>query len=896
MPKLTEELEKLAFGYVYRCMERLAREPIALAKPHLERYVAWMKYQLGRYDRGEILLQNDSFMVYAKDDVLHEELADRLEATSPDGRAIATVGKQLWNILTGETDALELLFSGDVLSVLYRDGLGLQSASSQLGRYLDLLAHKDSALNILELGAGTGGTTGSLLDALSAGPDGKRSIQRFRNYDFTDISISFFEKGKEKFKDHADRMRFKLLDVEKDPIEQGFAAASYDVIIAANVLHATKSIERTLSNIRQLMKPGGKLMLLECTAPTQVGAFVFGTLPGWWLGEEPGRELGPLMDVDNWRRALEKTGFGNDFDAILRDHPGCSPAYQATSVLISSASFAKQAPEPTRSPELPPVSILYDARSKVQKEACSAFEKLLRQQGTDVTIIERNDFDQLIKDNAEKPCISILDLGTDLSAETGPQSFAILKRACRLPMLVWLNEGGGGAPRSPFAESIVGLARAARWENLGMKFSVLTFSGPGPAAPVVAETALQVLARMIEDDHPEGQYAYENGALQVPRMLVNSTMNEAFAARNPGRHETELRPFKDGSDRALRLVVGSPGLLDTLYFEDDDVYDTPLAAGDLEIEVKATGLSFHDVLVGLGRVEDPFMGGECAGYVTRVGSGVKGFKKGDRVVTIFLGSFRTFARGNALLAKKLPDHISFTAAATTPINYCTAWHALVNTARIQKGESVLVHWGAGGLGQAAIQIAQLIGCEVYTTVGSVHKRDALESAYGIPRDHIFSSRDLSFADGIKRMTNGRGVDVVLNSTAGEYLRASWECIAYYGRFVEVGKYDAMTNSRLPMSPFMRNATFSFLDLCHVNIYHPEVGSDVLDKVITLLAEGKLSEPVPVQLYNYSQIEEAYRFMQSGKHIGKIVFEAHDADLVKVTKFNAFPLISIHLAH
>lgn len=872
----TEELEKLSFGYIYRCMAKLKTTPIKFAQTHHPKYVAWMQHQLDRHAKGDILTQNESFMEYALNDKLHLELAERLKSTSPDGRAIATVGEKLWEILSGEADALQLLFSGDVLSVLYRDGIGLRSASAQLGKYLNMLAHKDSALHILEIGAGTGGTTVPALEALSASSDGLVSIPRFQNYDFTDVSIGFFEKAREKFSAYANRMRFKLLDAEKDPVEQGFEAESYDVVIAANVLHATKSIEQTLKCVRQLMKPGGKLILLECTAPSKVGGpFVFGTLPGWWLGEEPGRQLGPLLDIDDWSKVLEKTGY-QPFDAVLMDHPGAGPAYQATSVMISSAITKTEEPKVV----LPPVSILYDEQSALQSAACTALTISLSEHGSHVIAIPVEEFENLIEEHAEKPCLSLLELGTNMLSNVTPQLFGMVKRICKLPVVLWLNEGGGGAPRNPFAEIVVGLSRAARWENLGMKFAVLSFDTFNVATPT-AEAALTVLRKVLADSHAEGQYCFQDGNLEIPRILLNGAVNSAFEERHPDQSKTEIRPFKDCSDRALRLTVGSPGLLDTLYFEDDDVFDMPLQPGELEIEVKATGLSFHDVLVALGRVEDPFMGGECAGYVTRVGSEVTNFKKGDRVVTIFLGSFRSYARGNALLAKKLPDNISFTTAATTPINYATAYHALINTARMKKGESVLIHWGAGGLGQAAIQLAQMIGCEIYTTVGSIQKRDALVSAYGIPSDHIFSSRDLSFADGIKRMTNGRGVDVILNSTAGDYLKASWECIAYYGRFIEVGKYDAMTNTRLPMAPFMRNATFSFLDLCHVNIFHPEVGSDVLSKVIDLLAEGKLTEPRPVKVYDYSQIEEAYRYMQSGKHIGKIVFEAHDEDAVKV---------------
>ncbi|KKO96951.1 lovastatin nonaketide synthase [Trichoderma harzianum] len=231
---------------------------------------------------------------------------------------------------------------------------------------------------------------------------------------------------------------------------------------------------------------------------------------------------------------------------------------------------------------------------------------------------------------------------------------------------------------------------------------------------------------------------------------------------------------------------------------------------------------------------------------------------------------RVISRDDARLFQRIPDHISFVEAAALQLVYWTAYYSLFELARLKKGESVLIHAAAGGVGQAAIVLSQLIGAEIFVTVGTAEKKHFLMETYDIREDRIFSSRDLSFAKGVMRLTNQRGVDVVLNSLSGEALRQSWELMAPSGRFIEIGRRDIDLNRRLEMSVFTRGATFSSVAVVLKD--NRDMVGRILREIMDLAREKKISPAKPLNLFPYSKMEVA-------KHIGKIILEPHDDDVV-----------------
>ena len=226
--------------------------------------------------------------------------------------------------------------------------------------------------------------------------------------------------------------------------------------------------------------------------------------------------------------------------------------------------------------------------------------------------------------------------------------------------------------------------------------------------------------------------------------------------------------------------------------------------------------------------------------------------------------------------------MSFEEAASFPTIATTAYYSLVEVARIEKGETILVHAGAGGTGQFCIQLAQLAGAEVYATTSSHAKKEFLMSRYGIPADHIFYSRNTSFAEAIRQATNGRGVDIIVNSLAGDSLIASWELMAPHGRFLELGRADINGNSNLPMMNFKNNVSFSSIALDYILDNRPALLARMLNKVTDMLVRGDLKLPSPLRSYNVSKITDAFRHLQSGGSVGKIVLKVDPTDLVQVS--------------
>lgn len=291
--------------------------------------------------------------------------------------------------------------------------------------------------------------------------------------------------------------------------------------------------------------------------------------------------------------------------------------------------------------------------------------------------------------------------------------------------------------------------------------------------------------------------------------------------------------------------------------------------------------SFRDVMVAMGQIPDKLFGFEAAGFVSQVGANVTNVKVGDRVALLAHGAHRTFHRVRAEYAMPIPGAMSFEEAAGVLLVHGTAWYALMEIARVQKGQSVLIHAAAGGVGQAAIMLAQTLGLEIFATVGSDDKKKLIQDHYGVLSDHIFNSRDLSFVKGVKRMTNGRGVDVVLNSLSEEALRQSWYCIAPFGTFVEIGMKDILRNMRLDMRPFLQDAKFAFFNLNRVMKERPEMMNKALSGAMALLSSGATRPVQPLTVYPVANIEDAFRLMQAGKHRGKLVLTYSGSDVVPV---------------
>nr|WP_113868954.1 type I polyketide synthase [Brenneria salicis]NMN92946.1 coronafacic acid polyketide synthase Cfa6 [Brenneria salicis ATCC 15712 = DSM 30166]RBP58619.1 coronafacic acid polyketide synthase Cfa6 [Brenneria salicis ATCC 15712 = DSM 30166]RLM29370.1 polyketide synthase [Brenneria salicis ATCC 15712 = DSM 30166] len=355
----------------------------------------------------------------------------------------------------------------------------------------------------------------------------------------------------------------------------------------------------------------------------------------------------------------------------------------------------------------------------------------------------------------------------------------------------------------------------------------------------LADTSL--LSMALASDHP--QLALRQGQLLIPHL--------SRAAK------TGLLPLP--SDSALwRLDISDTGNLDNLVLKPAIEAGAPLGKGQIRLSVRAAGVNFYDVVCALGLIAPQHeFGTEAAGVITEVGSDVKDFNIGDRVMVLTEGAFGPTVIADQTTTFHLPDDWTFAQAAGVPIAFLTAYYALTQLASLRQGERVLIHAAAGGVGQAAIQLAHQLGGEVFATAHP-DKWPVLRQL-GIADDHIASSRSLEFTRQFRPQLNGRGIDVVLNSLTGEFIDASMSLMASGGRFIELGKTDIRED-------FPTDLTYHYLDRPDND---PEQTREMLTTLLSLMRAGSLA-PLPITAFDIREAIHAFRLMQQGRHTGKVI--------------------------
>ncbi|KAF2758829.1 polyketide synthase [Pseudovirgaria hyperparasitica] len=434
----------------------------------------------------------------------------------------------------------------------------------------------------------------------------------------------------------------------------------------------------------------------------------------------------------------------------------------------------------------------------------------------------------------------------------------------------------------PESSMSVGMLRSIRSENshriaiLGVEDIELKSNWPSRS---IMRTLDALWFAEYEKPVEDLEFVAKDGALFVQRVEEDNLMNQ-FVSNENGATILEKQSFEQ-ADRRLKMQIGSYGALDSIHWVDD--IPVALGDGDVEIEVKASGVNFKDIVVCMGQLSQPYIGVECSGIISAVGKNVTSVRIGQRVMAQVEGAYSTYARCPATSVHPIHEGMTFEQAATIPVVFCTAYYALFDLGRLQRGEKVLIHAGAGGVGQSAIMLAKMVGADIYTTVGSRDKKKFLMDQYNLPEDRIFYSRDTSFATDIRRATGGYGVDVVLNSLAGDILHDTWGLLAPFGRFCEIGKADITRNSRLDMMKFEYNCSFNSIDLTKVASYKPQLMQRLLADVCGLMSKGIISPISPVKIYSICETELAFRALQSGKAMGKLVVVPHPTDTILASK-------------
>jgi acyl transferase domain-containing protein/acyl carrier protein len=788
----------------------------------------------------------------------HPRIAPELNLTHRCGSALARV-------LRGSCDPVqELLFpggDGSDLAALYRDTPGAVAVNAVLRQAL-LTAigrlPRRCGLRILEIGAGTGGASSALLPHLPVGRT---------DYVFTDISPAFTRQAQESFAAYP-FIRYATLDIEKDPSAQGFDAQAYDIVVASNVLHATEDLATVLRHVHGLLAPGGLLLLLEGTAPQRWVDLVFGMTDGWWrFTDRSLRPSHPLLSEQRWVETLESAGF-RQAAAI-----GCTPIHQ--SLIVARADAL-----PVRKPAAGRWLVFADAGGTGLRLA-----EHLRRAGAACTLVfpgdrhehpaaevyrinphEAADYQRLLAEldgAAPSHCIHLWSLDAGLSADASPTADA--RPGWQSTLLLVRALAGTGWPAPPRLALITRGAVSVAGETV-----------PGLAASVVWG-----MGKSIALEHPELRCLRIDLDAEPPPDEIDALAAELccepaqptedqVALRNDARYV--LRLARRGGDawaalpaaESYELGVPADGSLDGLGWR--EALRRAPGAGEVEIRVEAAGLNFKDVLLALRRVPDsgPVLGAECAGEVVGVGAGVAGLAVGDRVLAMRPGSFSrylTLPAGQAVA--RLPDGLGYAAAAALPVAFLTAAYALEGLAGLRAGERVLIHAATGGVGQAAIQLAKRAGAEVYATASA--GKWAVLRELGV--EHIMDSRSLGFADEIRRLTAGVGVDVVLNSLSGESATRSLQLLRPGGRFLEIGITDLRTPEQV--AALAPGVAYHAIDLLRVYRDEPEKLQALLERLLGELRAGQL-QPLPHAVYPVREARAAFRTMQQARHTGKLV--------------------------
>ncbi|MET9112212.1 SDR family NAD(P)-dependent oxidoreductase, partial [Streptomyces zhihengii] len=385
-----------------------------------------------------------------------------------------------------------------------------------------------------------------------------------------------------------------------------------------------------------------------------------------------------------------------------------------------------------------------------------------------------------------------------------------------------------------------GLLRSAQSEHPDR--ILLVDVNPDPDLALIPEADL-------DGDEPDWGALLETGE---PQLAVRD--GEVFAPR--------LGTAPSVADDAWRLAVTRKGSLDGVEVAPGDAR-RPLGAGEVRLSVRAAGVNFRDVLIALGLYpQDAPLGAEAAGVVLETGADVTDLAPGDRVFGIVMDSFGPVAVAHAGLLARMPEEWTFTEAASVPVAYATAYHGLVDRGGLRAGERVLVHAAAGGVGTAAVQIARHLGAEVFATAGP-SKWDAVRAA-GVAADHLASSRELGFAGAFLDVTGGAGVDVVLNSLAGDFTDASLSLLPRGGRFVEMGKTDIRDADEVAAR--WPGVAYGAFDLWEAG---PERLGELLREIVSLFRDGVLAL-APIRTWDVRQGREALRYLREGRNTGKLV--------------------------
>lgn len=850
---------KLAYFVVYSMFESFGKlQDGPQPSGDVGHFFTWIKKK-GQNDHSDLM---EEARQLASEGLLLQKI-DELVSQAPEVMEVKIaklLHDNMADILYERRTGVDVIISEDLLTPLYRSGLLMTGIYPQLLHVLDGLAHANPNLRILEIGGGTGGATRIAMKALN-GPNG---IKAYRDYTFTDISPGFLSSARESMADLRD-MKFSVFDTEVEPIEQGYEQ-DYDLVIACQVLHATSNMHNTLSNCRKLLKPGGKLVLVETNQNFIVPGVVVGTFTGYWAGIPDGRVDAPFQSLDSWDSSLRKAGFSG-LDVVLDDFP---EPHNTTSVILSTFLI----PEEVKRPQSAAVHVLYSARTP--PPLVHQISEELKERGV---IAKAGPLDKTLGSITPESRVVALFDEEHLLVNASEEELKVFQHLARnAGSLVALTSCGTVKGRNADGAFIPGLLRVLQTENPASQYTSIDIDADNFA---VEKDDGMDLARCIVDqefalhkgvptDDEEGipkdrEFSWQDGCMWVSRHVPDAGFHSQHGVDSQSM-KTEMLPLK--IQGAVRATFETPGVLNSLCFKSNKELLQPLPRDFIDVEVAAVGLNWRDLDHWSGRVDGNNLSSEYAGIVTAIGTEVSGLSVGDCVYGLGKGQFGNCTRVPAIFASKLQPGDDMIQMATMPLAYVTAIYAFDHVAHLKRGQTLLIQSAANDVGLALISLARAKGADVFAMVETPEQASFLADEMTIPAEHIISSPSATKLRQAAEMTRKGGFDVIVSTAQGELLHASLQVLATLGHIIDVGRVDAQNVQAIGLELVQKNATYCSIDPLVILDSDPVLGKELMRAVDSYCRKGLIG-PIPkVTAPDVAQLSQA---LSNFSHmIGKLV--------------------------
>ncbi len=695
-------------------------------------------------------------------------------------------------------------------------------------------------------------------------------------------------------------------DVTYAAIKQKFREGEFDIVIVPHCLYLCDALLETFSNLSYLLSSGGVLIIQE-EAPSRIANLNLGADPAWWYPTSDVSQLSSkLNDAEDWLFALDKSGFEDS--CIVTDQF----LTQAHKFLIT-ARRSMRGKKDKAVAEMQGKSCLLVA--DVHGDSFTIANELkdeLNANGVHALIA----CNTLVEANIESSFMPV-----DLDGREGMDSlFGELVTGNNYPdHLIYLSdiELQQSSPEKDISQKIA--KRAMRVGNLvnqlaehtkseGLQFWLITsnafYAGEkydSGESSNPSQATLWGMGRVLMNEYPHiesrlidlriGKNIHSAARLLYTELLQNDGEEEVVlsnAVRKVFRFQVADRfnnkdngNVKVDDEKMFHLSFDQAGNFDNLYWK-QGLRAAP-EKNEIEIRVLASALNFRDLMFTSGLLPAEMidagyagasLGLECSGIVTSVGKGVLGYSPGDEVLAYAPASFSSHVITSVTSVMRKPPSWSFEEAATVPTAFFTIYYALGHLARLKQGERVLIHGATGGVGLAAIQYAHHCDAEIFATAGTKEKRQFLQ-LLGV--EHVFNSRTLDYATQIDEITNGEGVDVVLNTLSGEAIFKNFKLLRPFGRFLELGKRDFYENTKIDLKPFRNNITYFGVDADQVLLHQAELAHLLFDDIMQFFDKG-VFRPLAHTVYPLADVQSAFRYMQESKHLGKIVLSSNSENI------------------